>query len=297
MRIAVVTGASSGLGRELALRIDQKEKNIDEIWVIARSREKLEALKSLCKTSVRVLCMDLTKEESLDELEKALMRENLKKKDRQDMSLNQKRRRDASSNQKASEDAELDKETEKDENIDIRILVNAAGFGKIGSYSDVSRKDSGRMIDLNCKAAVEVTQLCLPYMSAGSRLMMICSTSGFQPFPYLNVYAASKAFLYRYTRALRVELWPHKILVTAVCPYWIKDTAFIPEAKTTDEKSAIRHFPMSSTVKRVAAWSYTDNRLGLAVSTPGIVCSLHRIVAKFIPATLMMDLWWLIRKI
>lgn len=263
MRIAVVTGASSGLGRELALRIDQKEKNIDEIWVIARSREKLEALKSLCKTSVRVLCMDLTKEESLDELEKALMRENLKQKDR----------------------------------IDIRILVNAAGFGKIGSYADVDRKDSGRMIDLNCKAAVEVTQICLSYMSAGSRLMMVCSTSGFQPFPYLNVYAASKAFLYRYTRALRVELWPRKILVTAVCPYWIKDTAFIPEAKTTDEKSAIRHFPMSSTVKRVAAWSYTDNRLGLAVSTPGIVCSLHRIVAKFIPATLMMDLWWLIRKI
>ncbi len=127
--------------------------------------------------------------------------------------------------------------------------------------------------------------------------MEICSTSGFQPFPHLNVYAASKAFLYRYSRALRFELFGKRVSVTAVCPYWIRDTEFIPTAKQTEGAGKIKDFPFASKKKTVAKWALHDARLGLPVSTPGPVCIIHRIVAKFIPSEAMMGLWELIRRI
>ena len=79
----------------------------------------------------------------------------------------------------------------------------------------------------------------------------------------LNVYAASKAFLLRYSQALRWELIGKQIYVTAVCPYWIKDTEFISVAKHTDNPKAahaVHHFPLASKTKsvvRLASVSYT----------------------------------------
>lgn len=130
---------------------------------------------------------------------------------------------------------------------EVRVLVCAAGFGRMGSYQQVPRQQSAAMIRLNCQAAVEVTQACLPWMKAGGRILEICSTAAFQPFPYLNVYAATKAFLYRYSRALARELRPRRITVTAVCPYWVKDTEFIPTARQGSGEQAVRHFPLLPT--------------------------------------------------
>lgn len=258
MKIAVVTGASSGLGREFVRRISEEEKDIDEIWAIARRREKLEELSSISDKPVRAISLDLIEPASIDRLE----------------------------------------EMYEEEHPEVGILINAAGFGKIGNYKKVGRQDSDRMIELNCRAAVDVTAVSLPYMKKGDRILEICSTAAFQPFQFLSIYAASKAFLYRYTRALRTELLLTGIHVTAVCPYWIKDTEFIPVAKTTEgEKKDIRHFPLASHVKNVARMALLDSRIGLPVSTPGIMCTLHRIVAKFIPHELMMGVWALLRRV
>lgn len=152
----------------------------------------------------------------------------------------------------------------------------------------IKRVDVDGMIDLNCKAAVAMTQITLPFMKRGARVLQICSTAAFQPFPYLSVYAATKAFLYRYSRALRVELYGTGIRVTAVCPYWIKDTEFIGRAKKSSDSSYIHSFPLASRQKNVARHALLDAKLGLAVSTPGIVCTLHRAAAKIVPADLMM---------
>ncbi|MGI6007381.1 MAG: SDR family NAD(P)-dependent oxidoreductase [Ruminococcus sp.] len=257
MKIAFVTGASSGLGREFVLEIAGKEKEIEEIWAVARRRERLLELKEECPVPVRIFPLDLTREESIDELENRL----------------------------------------NEEKPEIKILVNAAGFGKIGDYPDISRKENMKMIDLNCRAAVAVTMISVPYMRKGGRILEICSTAAFQPFPCLNVYAATKAFLYRYSRALRRELMGRGILVTAVCPYWIKDTEFIPVAKETEGKKVIRHFLLASRVRRVTKWALLDSRLGMAVSTPGPVCMVHRISAKFLPSWLMMDIWEILRRL
>lgn len=258
-RIAIVTGASSGLGREFVSLLDETWRGkIDAIWVIARRKENLEELKEETGLPVRVLALDLTKEEAISEIESLL----------------------------------------QDEQPDVRLLINAAGFGKIGRYDEIPREQIDRMIDLNCRAAVDMTQICLPFMTEGAHIMEICSTAAFQPFQYLNVYAASKSFLYRYARALRFELLPRKIYVTAVCPYWIKNTEFIPTASQTDPTAReIRSFPLSMKVESIAVRALADTELGLAVSTPGPVCTLHRFFAKLIPNELLMWLFELIRRI
>ena len=255
-KIALITGASSGLGREFAFQIQGKEA-VDEIWAVARRKDRLRQLAEESKIPIRCLSLDLTEPESINMLVTLL----------------------------------------EEESPDVRLLINAAGFGKIGNYSEISMQDSADMIDLNCRASVTVTMAVLPYMSEGARILQISSTSAFQPLPSLNVYAASKAFLMRYSRALRWELMGRKINVTAVCPYWIKDTEFISTAKDTKNGNAIRHFPLASKAGRVAKRALWDSSLGLAVSTPGPICFLHRVAAKFIPHCIMIAGWEGIRRI
>ena len=242
MRIAIVTGASSGLGREYVLEINRREHALEEIWVIARRAERLEKLRELSAIPLRCFPMDLTDPQSI-----AAFR---------------------------------------------RELEAAHPLVSIGI------PESNKMIDLNCKAAVDLTYLCLPYMERGSRIMQICSTAAFQPFQYLNIYAASKAFLYRFSRALRVELFSRGIKVTAVCPYWIRDTEFIPVAGMAEQgRKSIRHFPLSSKTASVVRISYFTSRLGLPVSTPGIVCTLHWIAGKILPSDLLMGIWAILRRV
>lgn len=272
MKIAVVTGASSGLGREYARLLAQGiHEELDEIWIIARRAERLEQLKKEIADlymeskpgqhsdiSVRVISADLTDRSEISKIAGFYA-------------------------------------VEKPQ---VRILINAAGAGKIGSFCDLSAKDSAFMIDLDCCAPVMMCQETIPYMEKGARILNVCSTAAFQPLQFLAVYAASKSFLYRYSRALRVELFSKSISVTAVCPYWVKDTEFIPVAEGgKNQKNYIRSYPLASREKTVAAWSLWDTYRRFAVSTPGPVCILHRIVGKFIPSELMMGIWALARRI
>ena len=256
MKIAVVTGASSGLGREFVRQLARQEKQLEEIWVIARRQPQLEALRRESPVPLRVLAMDLAADGAAGRLEAALAAAR----------------------------------------PEVSVLVCAAGFGRMGDYRQVSRQDSAAIIRLNCTAAVEVTMACLPYMKAGGRVLEICSTAAFQPFPYLNVYAATKAFLYRYSLALGRELRPRRITVTAVCPYWIRDTEFIPTARQSGSQ-AVRHFPLASTARRVAVRALLDSRHGRAVSTPGPVCTVHRAAAKCLPSSALMTLWEGLRRL
>lgn len=257
-RIAIITGASSGLGREFVRQIDSSdEENFDEIWVIARRRERLEALQKEVITPLRVVPLDLTRSDSIEAFQSLL----------------------------------------REENPVVGLLINAAGFGRIGSYQDISLEDIDNMISLNCRAAVDMTQTTLPFMVSGSRIVEICSTAGFQPFPYLNVYAATKAFLYRYSRALRVELLPRGISVTAVCPYWVKDTEFISGARKTRDSHYIHGFPLSTKMTDVVRHALLDSQAGFAVSTPGLMCTIHRFFSKICPDTVMMGFWELIRRL
>jgi len=256
MNIAVVTGASSGLGRQLVMQLDKNE-SLDEIWIIARREERLLALQSDVKVTLRPLAYDLLDKSSIESLSMLL----------------------------------------KEKQPRVIYLINAAGFGKIGGYDVISIENNENMIDLNCRAAVAMTQAVIPFMPEGSHIMEVCSTAAFQPFQFLSVYSASKAFLYRYSRALRVELFPKKISVTAVCPYWIKDTEFIETATGKTGKKYIKGYPFASSEKNVAKWAYQDTKAKMAVSAPGPMAVVHRIFAKFIPGEIMMGIWALFRRL
>lgn len=185
MSIAIVTGASSGIGREFVYALD-KENKYDEIWVIARRRDRLEALKQEVSTPILPIALDLTKEESFHTYRALLTAKK----------------------------------------PDVKVLVNGSGFGKFGTYKEIDPEISCEMVDLNCKALVRMTEYTLPYMSAGAHILQLASLSSFQPVPYIGVYGASKAFVLSYSRELNVELRPRGIKVMAICPGWVKTDFF-----------------------------------------------------------------------
>lgn len=254
MKIAVITGASSGLGREFAHQIGADE-SLDEIWVIARREDKLRAVQEFCDRPVRPVPMDLRKTENIRALSELFEKEQ----------------------------------------PEIAYLVCAAGYGRIGRTEDIPSEDNDGMIDLNCRAAVGVTTAALPYLTKSSRVLEICSTAAFQPMPYLNIYAATKAFLQSYTKTLHYELLLTGIHVTAVCPYWVKDTEFIANAQKTDEDSY--RFFLASRAATVVRWALFDSKLNLWISTPGPICMLHRLIAKFIPHFIMVPIMDLLRHV
>lgn len=256
-RIAIVTGASSGLGREFVLQISRSGEQYDEIWAIARREDRLMELAAAVSTPVRPLLMDLGSDESFAVLKSLL-------------------------------------EAEKP---DVRMLINSAGYAKMGNYDQVLLADNDGMIDLNCKALVRTTVMVLPYMSKGARILEISSSSAFQPLPGLSVYAASKAFVLRYSRALWWELIGRGINVTAVCPYWVKDTELIGKSKEHADGGAVKHFPLASRPYSVVKWALLDSRLGLPVSTPSPVALVQRFFAKYIPHILVEAVWEGIRRI
>lgn len=178
----------------------------------------------------------------------------------------------------------------------IHFLINNAGFGKMGSVDDIALEDLQHMIRVNDLAPVTLTMMCLPYMPRGSRIGQICSVAGFMPIPYLNVYAATKAFLYHYSRALVVELKPKGISVTAVCPYWVQDTEFIDVAKRHANGSYFPHILFGCHERDVVASAWKSICRGDSVSTPGWVATLLHLTSHILPFRLIMALTQLVRR-
>lgn len=178
MNIAVITGASSGLGREFVRQIDSMYTHLDEIWVIARRKERLLELSKEVIVKLRILPYDLAEEEELKEFYKLL----------------------------------------KKERPIIRMLVNSAGYGIIGKFTKSDWEESIGMIHLNCSVLTSITYHCLPYMRNNGRIIQIASSAAFLPQPKFAVYAATKSYVLSFSRALNKELKSRGIFVTAVCP-------------------------------------------------------------------------------
>ena len=250
MKIAIVTGASSGMGREFVMQLENFV-TVDEIWVIARRREALEALTGKTKATLRPIPLDLCEKESFETVSALL-------------------------------------EAEKPE---VSLLVNAAGFGKFGSWHKISMEDDLKMIDLNCKALVAMTRLVLPYMGRNSHVLQLDSLSAFQPVPYINTYAATKSFVLSYTRGLNRELKGTGIRMMAMNPGWVK-TEFFNHAFQTNEEGEVQYFNRLYEAKDVVATGlnalYRSRR---DYYVHGIPVQLQVLGVKFLPQSIVMTIW------
>ena len=250
MTIAIVTGASSGMGREFVRQLSEYVQ-VDVIWAIARRAEALETLKKETSIPVRPIVLDLLKEDSFRAIRQLL-------------------------------------ETEKP---DVKLLVNAAGFGKFGAYHKVTLEDDCRMIDLNCKALLAMTRLCLPYMQTGSHILQLDSLSAFQPGPYITTYGATKAFVLSYSRSMNRELKPRGIRVMAMNPGWVK-TEFFNHAFQTNGDGEVQYFDRLYEAKDVVRTGLRDlYRSRKDYSVHGLPVKLQVLAVKLVPHSIVMNIW------
>ena len=250
MNIAIVTGASSGMGREFVLQLPNFVQ-VDEIWAVARRADALESLKTATSVPVRPISADLCKDESFENLAQLL-------------------------------------ESEKP---NVRLLVNAAGFGKFGAYHRVSVEDDCRMIQLNRTALVRMTRMVLPYMSAGSHILQLDSLSAFQPVPYINTYAATKHFVLAYSRGLNQELKSSGIRCMAMNPGWVK-TEFFNHAFQTNEHNEVQYFNRLYEAKDVVATGLKDlYKSKKDYSVHGLPVKLQVFFVNLLPHSMVMKTW------
>ena len=249
MNIAVVTGASSGMGKEFVLQLPQYV-TVDEIWVIARREDALNALKGACSLPVRPVVLDLCQDQAFAQYEALL----------------------------------------KTENPNVKLLVNAAGFGKFGSFQNIPLTDELRMIDLNCKALVAMTRLTLPYMKSGSHILQLDSLSAFQPVPYITTYGATKSFVLSYSRAMNAELKGSGIRMMAMNPGWVK-TEFFNHAFQTSTNE-VQYFDRLYEAKDVVATGLKDlYKSKKDVSIHGLPVRNQVRLVKLLPHSLVMKVW------
>ncbi len=244
--ILVITGASSGIGREFVKQLDSL--GCDEIWGIALNLEKLKAVEKETKTPFRSFSIDLTKDEEIKKYSDALAKEK----------------------------------------PNILWLINCSGFCKFGDYSQIPLETSINMIDLNCDGLVKMTELSLPYMKEGARVVEIASMAALQSTPYMNVYGASKAFVLSYSRGLNVELKPRKISVTCACPLWTK-TNFQKSAEQTSK--AVKHFSSSYDAEDVVRKSIKDAIKRKTVLVYGSKAKFQWLFVKMVPHKWVLKIW------
>ena len=166
MNIAVITGASSGLGWEYAKALYETRVDLDEIWVIARREDRLIELQSELGSSIIPVAFDITDPQSVDDYVALL----------------------------------------KEKGATVKLLINNAGFGKLGNFDELSLQENTAMVRLNCEALTAMTAATLPFMNERSEIINSCSIASFAPNTRMAVYSSTKAYVMSLSRALREEL-------------------------------------------------------------------------------------------
>ena len=249
MKIAIVTGASSGMGREFVLQLNQYV-TVDEIWVIARREKALEELQKETPVPLRPVCLDLCADESFAAFSTLLEKEQ----------------------------------------PDVKLLVNAAGFGKFGTAVNIPVEEDCRMIDLNCKALVRMTRCVLPYMHRGSHILQLDSLSAFQPVPYITTYGATKAFVLSYSRAMNRELKKEGVRMMAMNPGWVK-TEFFKHALQTNGNE-VQYYNYLWEAKDVVATGLRDlYKTRKDYSVHGLPIKFQVLLVKIMPHWFVMNVW------
>jgi hypothetical protein len=167
--------------------------------------------------------------------------------------------------------------------LEIDMLVNNAGFGLAGSFSELPAESQLGMIDLNVRALTALTRALVPGMVARRRgyVLNVASAAAFQPGPLMSVYYASKAYVLSFSAALHEELREHGVKVSALCPGYT-ETEFAARA-SEHQGSRLFNGPLGTLgAREVAELGYRGLVRGRAVVVPGLV---NRVTAWLVPFT------------
>ena len=246
-KTALITGASSGLGKEFAKIHASKG---DNLVLVARSKDKLESLKfdleKQFSVSVYVIVKDLS-----DQYAPKAVYEQL-----------------------------------KIQKIKVDYLINNAGFGDFGLFAETNWEKQLEMINLNITCLTYLTRLFLPDMIQNKfgKILNVASTAAFQPGPTMSVYFATKAFVLSFSEAIANELKGTGVTVTALCP-GATETGF--KAAASLEESGLFKGNQIATSKEVAEFGYSKMMEGKTVVIHGIVNNLMAQSVRFAPRSIV----------
>ena len=242
-RTALVTGASSGIGLDLAKRFAAEGY---DVALVARGKGKLEevavAIEAEHKVRAHVVTADLAQPRAADALEAAL-------------------------------DARA---------IEVDVLVNNAGYALYGAFTETDLTDELAMIQVNIVALTHLTKLLVRKMVArkDGRVLNVASTAAFQPGPLMAVYYATKAYVLSFSEALANELAGSGVTVTALCPGPTK-TGF--QARAQMEESKLVRGKEIMTSETVARAGYAGMMKGKTVVIPGMSNKMLAYTVRFLP--------------
>lgn len=233
---ALITGASSGIGRDIARVLNKKDY---DLVLVARDLQKLEELKSELGTKVEIASMDLSNSENCKKLH--------------------------------------------DKYRDIDILINNAGFGDCGYFTNTNIEKELSMINTNIVAYHILTKLYLQDMKQknSGKILNVASIAGFIPGPLMATYYSTKAYVVRLSEAIREELkrQKSKVQISILCPGPV-NTNF---NKVADVQFAIKG--LSS--EYVAKYAIDKLLKGKFYIIPGFLIKLARISSKFAPTNIV----------
>lgn len=230
---ALVTGASSGIGREMAICLSEYGH---DLILVGREKEKLEELQNTLKTKVKIIVMDLSSEQKVKELYVLC------------------------------------------KNDDIDILINNAGFGDCGYFTNTDLTKELNMIDVNIKAVHILTKLFLKDMKKRNNgyILNVASSAAFQPGPLMATYYATKAYVLHLTEAIYEELRREKskVSISCLCPGPV-DTNFNKEANVEFSLKSLT----ARDVARYGLYNMFERKL---IIIPGFKMKLSKFFGRFI---------------
>lgn len=249
MNIAVITGASSGLGKEYVRQTVKQLPSVDEIWLIARRVDRLDAIAAEYPDhTFRNLALDLNVPASFTAYETAL----------------------------------------QEADATVTLLINNAGYGKLGGFADQPWDEQSGMVDLNCRALTAMTNITLKHMKNCGYILNVSSIASYVPTPRMAVYCSTKAYVSSFTHALSEELRPRGIHVLAVCPGPMA-TEFLDVAAITGRSKTFETLPYCK-ADIVAERSLHRLLRGKRWYTNRFLYKFYRVLCKFLPYRLLMKI-------
>jgi short-subunit dehydrogenase len=247
MKTALITGASSGIGRELAKVHASKGGNL---VLVARSKAKLDELKHELEKQYKIAVYTIGKDLSLPDAAQEVYEETTR------------------------------------QQIKIDYLMNNAGFGTFGFFAISDWEKEVQMLHLNITALTQFTKLYLKDMvkQKSGKIMNVASTAAFQPCPTMAVYGAAKAYVLSFTEAVDNEVRDKGVTVTALCPG--ATASGFQEAANMKDSKLFKNKKLPGS-KEVAEYGYEAMLKGKPVAIHGILNYLMANAIRFTPRALV----------